>query len=198
MLFLLLACTDEPKDDSATPDETGPDTSDDTAPDDTGGALAVWLPAATSSDGDPLADRCDWKLDVTYECENGNPEVRWSGAPEGTVAFALVFDDPDAGEFDHWAIVNVPADETGIEAGVSGQGLGTDLPEGSYELENGFGFTGYLGSCPPAPHVYRWRLWALSTALDEGLSRFSQVERQAEERALGVAETCHIYGPKAE
>ncbi|MFN7143424.1 MAG: hypothetical protein ACK4YP_06595, partial [Myxococcota bacterium] len=67
-----------------------------------------------------------------------------------------------------------------------------------YELENGFGFKGYLGSCPPEAHVYRWRVWALGEPLEEGLDRFAQVERQAEERALAVAETCHLYGPASE
>ncbi|MDP2306441.1 MAG: YbhB/YbcL family Raf kinase inhibitor-like protein [Pseudomonadota bacterium] len=188
MLLLLTACTSTPDDSGSYRDTDVP------AP----GELAVSIPAATSSTDDPLVGRCAWKLDVSYECENPSPEVRWENPPEGTVAFALVFDDPDAGEFDHWAVVNLPTDATGLEAGVSGRGLGGGLPTGAYELENGSGFTGYLGSCPPEPHVYRWRLWALSEALPTDLDRFSQVENQAADVALGVAETCHIYGPRSE
>ena len=165
---------------------------------DAAGTFAVSLPAATPAGDHALADRCGWQLDVTYECRNGNPQVAWSDAPAGTVAYALIFDDPDAGNFEHWAIVNLPASDTGIAASISGEGRGDDLPGDAYELENGFGFTGYLGSCPPEAHVYRWRLWALGEPLEAGLDRFAQVERAAEERALGLAETCHIYGPRSE
>lgn len=207
LLLLLLACDGGDKPDG---DDTGggadsgdsADTGDsaesgETADSgDTGGAFTVTLPAATPYEGE-LGERCGQQLSVEYECRNPNPEVRWAGAPAGTVAFALVLDDPDAGEFDHWAVVNLPGDGGGIDAGVSGEGVEGTLPGEAYELENGFGFVGYLGSCPPEPHVYRWRLWALSAALDEGLSRFDQVERQAEAAALGLAETCHVYGPRS-
>ncbi len=192
MLLLLLACTGgTPDADSGTP-YVGPD---DTAEP---GTFAIALPAATSSAGHALEDRCAWQLDVAYECRNGNPEVVWTDPPAGTVAYALIFDDPDAGDYEHWAIVNIPVSYNNIDASTSGDGLGDDLPGGAYELENGFGFPGYLGSCPPEAHVYRWRVWALGEELEAGLERFAQVERQAEERALGMAETCHIYGPKSE
>jgi Raf kinase inhibitor-like YbhB/YbcL family protein len=193
-MLLLLACAGAPDLDSSDLESSDTDTAD-TADSDPG-AFVVTVPALTSSAGNPLADECAWELPAVYECTNPNPEVRWSGAPEGTVAFALVFDDPDAGDYDHWAVVNLPADATGIDAGLSGEGLTPDLAGDAYQLDNGFGFAGYLGSCPPAPHVYRWRVWALSAALDADLSRFSQVENQAEERALATAEACHIYGPK--
>jgi Raf kinase inhibitor-like YbhB/YbcL family protein len=189
LIALLLACSRPEPDDTG----TGPAVHD-TAP---AGDFVVSLPAATPSDGDALADRCAWELSVDYECYNPNPEVRWENAPAGTAAFVLVLDDPDAGDFEHWAVVNIPATEDGLDAGISGQDIAHTLPGDAYELDNGFGFTGYLGSCPPEPHVYRWRVWALSAALDEGITRFSAVENQAGDAALGVAETCHIYGPKS-
>lgn len=188
-MLLLLACTDT----KPATDDTGNPATDDTAP--PPGDLTLSLPAATAYDGD-LADRCTFALGSEYECQNSNPEVRWTGAPAGTVAFALVLDDPDAGDFDHWAIVNIPADATGLDAGISGESASGPLPSGAYELENGFGFAGYLGSCPPEPHVYRWRLWALSEALPDDLDRFNQVESQADDGALAMAETCHVYGPR--
>jgi Raf kinase inhibitor-like YbhB/YbcL family protein len=192
MLFLLLAaCTASDKpDDTASLGETDTDSA---AP----GDFALSIPAATSSAGDPRADECAWALDATFECQNPSPEVRWENPPEGTVAFALVFDDPDAGEFDHWAVVNIPADATSLAAGASGSGIAADLPGAAYQLQNGSGFDGYLGSCPPESHVYRWRLWALSELLPTDLDRFSQVENQAADVALGEAETCHIYGPRS-
>ncbi|MDP2316743.1 MAG: YbhB/YbcL family Raf kinase inhibitor-like protein [Pseudomonadota bacterium] len=193
LLPLLAACTSTADDTAASKDTDVPKDTD-VAP----GDFAMSLPAATSSADHALADRCAWELSVAYECENPSPEVRWENAPAGTVAFALVLDDPDAAEFDHWAVVNLPAEVGSLGAGISGQGIVADLPGDAYQLENGFGFEGYLGSCPPEPHVYRWRVWALSEALPTDLDRFTQVESQAAEVALATAETCHIYGPKTE
>lgn len=157
--------------------------------------FSITIPANTSSAGNDLADQCPYVMSVDYECYNPNPEVRWEGLPEGTAALALVFDDPDARDFDHWAVVNIPASEAGLATGISGEGISPQLPGAAYQLQNGFGFDGYLGSCPPAPHVYRWRLWALSAPLETGLSQFREVEQAAEAASLGLAETCHIYGP---
>lgn len=199
MLLLLFACTGATPDDKST-DDSAPST-DDSAADDSADdsspppVFTITVPANTSSEGNPLADQCAFVLPVEYECTNANPEIRWENVPEGAAALVLVFDDPDARGFDHWAVVNLPTDGSGIEAGVSGQSAPGTLPGAAYELENGFGFQGYLGSCPPEPHVYRWRLWAISAPLPADLDRFGQVESQAEALSLGVAETCHVYGP---
>lgn len=195
MLFLLACTAPDPADDTDTDADTDTDT--DTTDTDTDLEFGLSLPAATSSAGNALEAECAWELSVEYECQNDSPALTWVGTPTGTVAFALVFDDPDAGDFDHWALVNIPGDLMGLDAGISGSTAAGVLPDGAYELENGFGFDGYLGSCPPSPHVYRWRLWALFEPLDSDLSRFSQVINQAEDRALGLAETCHIYGPSS-
>ncbi len=197
-LFLLLACTaaDPAKDsDPSTGVDTDTPTDTDTTDTTPTGPFTLTIPANTSSKGNKLADQCPYQMDVIYECDNPNPEVRWQNPPAGTAAFALVFDDPDAGDFDHWAVVNIPGDATGLDAGISGDGVDGTLPGDAYELENGSGFTGYLGSCPGSPHVYRWRLWALSEPLDTDLTRFNQVENQAEAAMIDVAEACHIYGP---
>ena len=111
---------------------------------------------------------------------------------------SVVAPEPHPNDFEHWAVVNLPGEATGLDPGISGQDEASDLPGDAYELENGFGFTGYLGSCPPEPHVYRWRLWALSEALPTDLDAFRQVINQSEDAALGLAETCHIYGPRTE
>lgn len=195
--LLFLACTGD-----KTPTESPPPDSstDDSAVDSTDspvdpGPFRLTVPALTSSEGDPLAAECPFVLPVAYECANPNPQILWENVPEGTVALALVFDDPDARGYDHWAVVNLPPEAGGIDEGVSGQTAPGTLPGEAYELENGFGWVGYLGSCPPSPHVYRWRLWALSAPLPTDLTRFGEVENQAEALSLGVAETCHIYGP---
>lgn len=175
----------------------GTDGSDGTDGTDGGAAFSLSIPANGSSAGHALEAECAYQLDVAYECGNPNPAVAWTDAPAGTVAFALVFDDPDAGDYPHWAMVNIPAESSGLDAGISGETVDGALPGDAYELANGFGWTGYLGSCPPAPHTYRWRLWALSEPLPTGLRSFREVVQAAEDLALGLAETCHVYGPRA-
>lgn len=136
------------------------------------------------------------EMPEAFACCLGNPALSWSGAPEGTQSFALIFDDPDAGGFAHWAVYNIPADVSGLDAGISGKAIEAALPEGASELDNGFGFPGYLGSCPPENHTYRWRLWALSGTLDTAPVTFSALEAQAGALALSLAELTHTFGPK--
>ena len=132
-----------------------------------------------------------------FVCCLGNPQLNWGGAPEGTVSFALIFDDPDAGDYDHWALYNIPGEVSGLDAGISAKGLTPTLPEGASELINGFSFSGYLGPCPPAKHTYRWRLWALSEAIDEAPASFSELEAQASALSLGEAVLTNTFGPKS-
>ena len=93
---------------------------------------------------------------------NLSPPLEWSGAPEGTRSFALLVEDPDAprGLFRHWAVHDIPPDQTRLE---EGEGRAdSDLRQGA----NDFGNTGYDGPQPPegdGPHHYHIRLAALDT-----------------------------------
>ena len=136
------------------------------------------------------------EMPEAFACCTGNPQLSWSGAPSGTLSFALIFDDPDAGDFDHWALYNIPAELSALEAAISGKGIMGELPEGAGELVNGFSFSGYLGPCPPEAHTYRWRLWALSGVLDEPPADFSDLEAQANALSLGQATMTTTFGPK--
>lgn len=83
-----------------------------------------------------------------------SPELNWSGAPEGTVVYALVFKDTtleDAGQAQyafHWAAWNIPVEVTGIPEEMSDG----DFPE---ELGGGEQFRAgpphdneFFGPCP--------------------------------------------------
>jgi hypothetical protein len=89
-----------------------------------------------------------------------SPSLTWTGAPPGTVAFAVTVIDPDAGNFVHWAVVGLPASQTSLPEGASPDGT---LPAGAHELTNGFGKAGYGGPCPPpgSTHHYVLTVWAL-------------------------------------
>ena len=102
------------------------------------------------------------------------PPLAWSDAPEGTRAFALIVDDPDAPRrtFTHWLLYDIPATATGL----------TDESLGR-ALRNDFGRVGYGGPCPPAgdgPHRYVFTL----CAVDVPSLTLKGDSRQALERVL--------------
>lgn len=101
-----------------------------------------------------------------FGCEGGNvaPDLAWSGAPEGTESFAITVYDPDAptgSGWWHWFAFNIPADVFEIASGAS-------VPEGTVELKNDYGATGFGGACPPPGEVHRYQftVHALGTLLE--------------------------------
>ncbi len=105
-----------------------------------------------------------------YTCdgEDTSPPLAWHGAPEGTRAFALICDDPDApaGTWIHWVVYDIPATETGLAEGVPRQ---ETLPNGAKQGVNSWGRVGYNGPCPPrGTHRYFFTLYALNTLLHLG------------------------------
>jgi Raf kinase inhibitor-like YbhB/YbcL family protein len=96
-----------------------------------------------------------------------SPPLAWSGAPEGTVSFALVCDDPDAprGRWVHWVLYDVPAEAKGLAAGV---GKSQRPTAGGVVGTNDFGESGWGGPAPPRGHGihhYEFRLYALDRKL---------------------------------
>ncbi len=118
------------------------------------------LSSTAFEQGKPIPGRftCDG-LDIS-------PPLEWSGAPEGTKAFALICDDPDApvGTWDHWLIYDLPPTLAGLPEGA---GKSSPVPAGVAEGKNSWGKPGYGGPCPPSgkPHRYFFRLYALKSPL---------------------------------
>jgi len=95
--------------------------------------------------------------------ENISPQVRWEGAPAGTVSWALILHDPDAphpGGFYHWVAYGLPAGTRMLRAGETL----ADKRSG----RNDAGSTGYFGPCPPPGklHHYVLTLYALDRAIE--------------------------------
>ncbi|MDX1670946.1 MAG: YbhB/YbcL family Raf kinase inhibitor-like protein, partial [Balneolaceae bacterium] len=112
------------------------------------------------NEGDAIPEK------YTCDGEDISPPLSWNGAPEGTVSYALVSDDPDApGQtWVHWVIYNLPANVSEL-----GEQVPTDkkLDNRALQGKNDFGNIGYGGPCPPGgTHRYFFRLYALNSELD--------------------------------
>ncbi len=111
------------------------------------------------------------KFTCAVKPPGGSPQIDWSGAPAGTMSFALIFHDGDVHpgkSFDdvtHWIAWNIPATATGLPASVA---TTADLPDGTRQGHNIRQQAGYMGPCPPKglPHHYTLEVYALDTKLD--------------------------------
>lgn len=95
-----------------------------------------------------------------------SPQLSWSGAPEGTKSYAVTVYDPDAptgSGFWHWAVANLPADTTSLDADAGNPDVG--LPAGAVTLRGDSGAERFIGAAPPpghGPHRYFFVVHALS------------------------------------
>jgi Raf kinase inhibitor-like YbhB/YbcL family protein len=95
------------------------------------------------------------------------PAFKFSGAPAGTVSYAIIFHDIDVsiggnpGDVLHWIAWNIPASANGIPEG--------SLPPGSVQGMNLLKQNTYFGPGAPAGpryHHYVFELYALSANVD--------------------------------
>lgn len=98
---------------------------------------------------------------------NVQPAFKFTGAPDTTQTYAIIFHDIDValgGNTDdvlHWMVWNIPASAGGIPEG--------KLPEGSVAGTSSIGKGAYFGPGAPAGeryHHYVFELYALNTKLD--------------------------------
>lgn len=136
-------------------------------------------------------------IPAKYTCdgEDISPDLSWDGAPDGTDAYALIVDDPDAPGrvFTHWVVYNIPASVKGFEEGMSAFEI---VKTGASQGKNDFGQVGYGGPCPPkgSPHHYHFRLYALDAVLDipSGLTK-NTVLSAMKGHVLAEAEIVGLY-----
>jgi Raf kinase inhibitor-like YbhB/YbcL family protein len=116
--------------------------------------------------------------------------LSWSGEPEGTQSFALIVDDPDARNFTHWLLWDIPAPVHSLAEGAEPNGVSG---------KNDFGKSGYGAPCPPegqGPHLYSFRLFALdvpSLEIKAGAHR-DVLDKALKKHVLGKVEYRLQYG----
>jgi Raf kinase inhibitor-like YbhB/YbcL family protein len=95
------------------------------------------------------------------------PGFKFSGAPEGTMSYAIIFHDIDVslkgstGDVLHWIVWNIPASANGIPEG--------SVPAGAVVGRGITGQNAYFGPGAPAGpryHHYVFELYALNANLD--------------------------------
>lgn len=108
-----------------------------------------------------------------------SPELSWSGAPDGTVSFALICHDPDAPlispgnyGFVHWVLYGIPASVSQLAEGSKDYTPGT----------NNFGNSGYGGPMPPEGHgLHHYFFWLMALnsdpELEPGLTMWDLLEK---------------------
>jgi len=103
-----------------------------------------------------------------YTCDGNNisPPLEWSLIPDGTKAFALICDDPDApmGTWIHWVLFNLPGNINELSENIPPLDA---LENGAKQGKNDFRKIGYGGPCPPGgTHRYYFKIYALDEELD--------------------------------
>jgi len=142
-----------------------------------------------------FANGADIPRAFSCEGEDRSPNLSWSGAPEGTKAFALIADDPDApaGTWVHWVIFNIPAKTQSLPAGVEKK---EQVADGAKQGRNDFHKIGYGGPCPPPgkAHRYFFKLYALGSevSLQAGAAK-ADLEQAMAGNILGKAELMGRY-----
>lgn len=148
-----------PEKSNGSPDKPGPGTSK--APDTRSGTIK--LTSSAFEHNGTIPDK------HTGVGGDASPPLSWSGAPAGAKSFALICDDPDAGDepFVHWVIYNIPGDVTELPEKVERKPEPSS-PKGAQQGKNGGFESGYFGPMPPPgkPHRYVFKIYALDSKLN--------------------------------
>jgi len=99
---------------------------------------------------------------LTCDGDDRAPTLQWSDAPQNTVSFTMIMEDPDApgGTWDHWIVFNIPSN-------INELSQQQPLPTDSLAGKNSWGNMNYGGPCPPdRSHRYFFTIYALDQELN--------------------------------
>ena len=143
--------------------------------------------------------------DYTPDGRNLSPPLTWSNVPAATMEFAVVCEDPDAGNpppFVHWVIYKIPGTATGLPEGIPIDPAAAMPSEiaGAIQGMSGFRRPIYRGPAPPPgkPHHYHFVVYALDAdlSLKPGLTR-ADLLAAINGHVVGRGELVSIYERKA-
>lgn len=127
-------------------------------------------------------------FDNSLQGENNSPPLAWTGAPDGSLQFALTCVDLTAGGFVHWVVYEMAAGLGNLPEGVP---AGFTQPYGTFSQGlSSYLEIGYAGPNPPAGevHFYLFTLYALDQEMSLGDSlTASELEQAMEGHVLGTA-----------
>ena len=132
-----------------------------------------------------------------YAKQNLSPSLRWENVPEQAQQLALICEDPDApgGNWVHWVMYCIPAEEEGLPGGVP-KWQTLDKIGHTKQGKNDFKKLGYDGPHPPpgSDHRYFFKLYALSKKLVMGAGMSAvQLRKEMEGAIIEEAETYGVY-----
>jgi Raf kinase inhibitor-like YbhB/YbcL family protein len=156
-----------------------------------GGAFTLTSPAYAEGGVIPLTHVCTAQGGM-----NASPPLAWSGAPAGTLSFAIFFTDATTA-FRHSAIYDIPSTLSALPADVDRSAMPADVP-GARQPRGYPGTPGYAGPCPGSMHRYRFTLYALDVANLPGLtasSSLAAVESAMMAHSLGTATLTGTHTP---
>jgi len=94
--------------------------------------------------------------------ENRSPQLDWSGAPDGTKAFAITMTDPNYTPYIHWVVTGLGADVDSVASSPDGQIAGAVLGASG----EGAGAPGtYVGPCV-VDNGYLYTVYALDEEIE--------------------------------
>jgi hypothetical protein len=125
---------------------------------------AMTLSSSSFDEGGMIPDH------FAYNGRNVSPALRWSGVPNAARSLVLIVDDPDAMNFTHWIVYNIPPSLNGLPAGLDAGHQVPRMPGVNQGTNDGPGNLGYYGPEPPPgeTHTYRFTLHALDTDINVG------------------------------
>jgi Raf kinase inhibitor-like YbhB/YbcL family protein len=112
--------------------------------------------------------------------ENLSPPLAWTNVPSGATNLAVVVTDPDADDFIHWVLVDVPpAAMSFAEA---------QVPAGVRKVHE------WMGPCPPSGvHHYVFTVYALRSTIPGDLTEPADVITAVRDAAVARGELIGTY-----
>ena len=133
--------------------------------------------------------------------ENISPQFGWSGAPEGTQSFAIVFRDLTYNGFLHSIIYDIPADVSALPESLP-RDANLSEPSGARQSRGYTGDFGYEGPCPGwEAHEYQFEIYAMPSATLSGVNMntgMEQIEAVIKSGDIESTTLTAVFTPPAE